>query len=123
MYELTQKDIKLIASMDNFILDIDGCVYPRDENECGFFQQLSKNIKKSFVKVALNKGEFKGAIGLAKEAIKENPKFLTTIFSAVAKGTKEVLTSRFKTESDSFSKIEEVYNSIVPIAKFIKDNH
>jgi len=112
---LGDKEAELLASKERFIFDIDGCVYPRDEKKCGFYQQLSKNVKKAFAKAVVGRGDFKGVYKVGFDTVASNPGSLSVIFSGITSGVKEVIKSKITGSADSFDKIEEIYQSVVPL--------
>jgi len=94
-----ESQLDYLAEKKFWILDVDGCLYPRDEDECGYYQRLTFNIKKSFNDIVTK--DLKG--------------------KNILESTKELLLSNgFKGDID---KIDGQGEAFIPFVRAIKQNY
>jgi len=99
MTELSNKDVRYIADKRYWILDVDGCLYPRDPKECGYYQDLTVSIQQAFNTI-VNKDR-KGS-------------------DILEQTRKAMVDNGFKGD---LSKVDGTYDGFVPFIKAIKNNY
>lgn len=99
MFKLQENQIAKLAKKKYWIVDVDGCQYPRDDKECGFYDCLGSYIMKSFIDITRN--DPKGAV--------------------IFERTKSLLASRgIEISSEN---LNGVFDSFIPFMKAVNENY
>jgi len=97
VYKITDNQAEKFADKKYWIVDVDGCQYPRDDKECGYFAALTKEIMKVFHDIIKNDEKGSEILNLTYSVLLEQ-------------GYKE-----------DISKITGAYECFIPFVKAIKE--